>query len=117
MRRLWLLVLLAGCASAGVSRPQVKRTLLVENHTGTHVGVYVDGTKIGTATAGRNCIRLPGSVGFGDVNLTFSPTAWPSVSIRERLLSYEHWRVRLNSQHPSGLTYDVLSLMPVTEGC
>jgi len=123
MKRFLLLattVLLMGpsCVTPGQTvRSESDQTLMVYNGTGTHIGVYVDGTKIGTATAGRNCLTIPRALPQGPVRIRFNATAWPPVEIEERLQSYQHWEVDLDSPYPQGLVYDVLSLKPAAQGC
>ena len=89
-------------------------TLLVENASGDHIAVRLNGFRLGTATGGRNCIPIPKVV--GKIMLEFDPVgmdsqlAWP-VHLGESL----HWRVRLE---PGGkLKYDLPFLTPAESSC
>ncbi len=89
-------------------------TLLVENTSGEHIAVRLNGFRLGTATSGRNCIEIPQTV--GEIVLEFVPLgtrpqlAWP-VRLEESL----HWRVRVG---PGGrLKYDLTALTPAESGC
>ena len=89
-------------------------TLLVENASGDHIAVRLNGFRLGTATGGRNCIPIPKAV--GKIVLEFDPVgmdsqlAWP-VHLGESL----HWRVRLE---PGGtLKYDLSFLTPAESSC
>ena len=89
-------------------------TLLVENASGDHITVRLNGFRLGTATGGRNCIQIPQLV--GQLLLEFDPVgmdpqlAWP-VYLEESL----HWRVSIE---PGGrLKYDLSSLTPAVRSC
>ena len=89
-------------------------TLLVENASGNHIAVRLNGFRLGTANAGRNCIQIPRTA--GEIVLEFVPVgmrpqlAWP-IHLREGL----HWRVTVG---PGGtLKYDLSSLTPAESGC
>ncbi len=89
-------------------------TLLVENASGNHVAVRLNGFRLGTATAGRNCIQIPRTA--GEIVLELVPVgmppqlAWP-IHLGESL----HWRVTVG---PGGtLKYDLSSLTPAESGC
>ena len=124
LKRLTLILLVAlvascaACATAGRSTvpTQQDRTLMVWNGTGTHIKVYIDGFKIGTATAGKNCLSMPPALPGGQVEVRFDATGWPPVSIQENIRSHDHWRVKFDSPYPRGMVYDVLSLMPDRSG-
>lgn len=89
-------------------------TLLVDNRSGSQVAVYLDGMRIGTATAGRTCIRIPKTL--GELGMVFAPTGsagfpGPIAYLQES----RHWRVELTP----GVTikYDVIGLTPSHESC
>ncbi len=89
-------------------------TLLVENTSGDPIAVRLNGFRLGTATSGRNCIRLPRTV--GEIVLEFVPLgrhqqlAFP-IHLGESL----HWRVRVG---PGGwLKYDLTSMTPAESSC
>ena len=89
-------------------------TLLVENASGDHIAVRLNGFRLGTATGGRNCILIPQV--FGEIVLEFVPLgtrpqfAWP-VHLGESL----HWRVRIE---PGGrLKHDLSFLTPAESSC
>jgi hypothetical protein len=79
MYRLFLALSLAlvtscvACATqggAGRSPSPDTQTLALYNGTGTHIKVYIDGTKVGTATAGRNCLTIPRVLRSGQLGCT-----------------------------------------------
>ncbi len=89
-------------------------TLLVENASGDHIAIRLNGFRLGTATGGRNCILIPPV--FGEIVLEFVPLgtrsqfAWP-VHLAESL----HWRVRIE---PGGrLEHDLSFLTPAESSC
>lgn len=89
-------------------------TLLVENRSGGQVSVYLDGMRIGTATNGRSCIRIPKTL--GELRLVFAPTgsrgfAGPIAYLEES----RHWRVELTPG--VSMKYDVIGMEPVPESC
>jgi len=89
-------------------------TLLVENRSGYQVGVYLDGTRIGTATTGRSCIRIPKTL--GELRLVFaSPGSQGFAGPVAYLQESRHWRVKIMP----GVTikYDVLGMRPTHESC
>lgn len=107
-----------GCAPRPASAPEPARpdvpTLMVDNRSGYQVGVYLDGTRIGTATTGESCIRIPQSQ--GELRLVFAPTGLPPVlGPIAYLQESRHWQVELKP----GVTmkYDVLGLAPAAESC
>ena len=134
----FLILFLSACATAGgsarlegapgrdyVSAPisSVERadrsdswmpTLLVENASGAHIAVRLNGFRLGTATGGHNCILIPQLV--GEIMLEFDPvgldpqTAWP-VYLEESL----HWRVGV--EPGDRLKYDLSSLTPAESSC
>ncbi len=89
-------------------------TLLVENASGEHIAVRLNGFRLGTATRGRNCVLIPQLV--GEITLEFAPVgmdpqlAWP-VYLEESL----HWRVRV--EPGDRLKYDLGSLTPAESSC
>ena len=89
-------------------------TLLVENASGDHIAVRLNGFRLGTATGGRNCILIPQLV--GEIMLEFDPVGmdpqltWP-VSLDESL----HWRVSV--EPGDRLKYDLSSLRPAESSC
>ncbi len=89
-------------------------TLLVENTSGDHIAVRLNGFRLGTATSGRNCIEIPQTV--GEIVLEFVPLgtppqlAWP-IHLGESL----HWRVTVGPG--SRLKYDLTALTPAESGC
>ncbi len=89
-------------------------TLLVENTSGDHIAVRLNGFRLGTATSGRNCIEIPQTV--GEIVLEFVPLgtrpqlAWP-VHLGESL----HWRVRVGPG--DRLKYDLTALTPAESSC
>ncbi len=89
-------------------------TLLVENASGGHIAVRLNGFRLGTATGGRNCMLIPQLV--GEIVLEFDPVgmdpqlAWP-VSLTESL----HWRVSV--EPGDRLKYDLSSLTPAESSC
>ncbi len=89
-------------------------TLLVENTSGDHIAVRLNGFRLGTATGGRNCILIPPV--FGEIVLEFVPLgtrpqfAWP-VHLGESL----HWRVSV--EPGDRLKYDLSSLTPAESSC
>lgn len=89
-------------------------TLLVENRSGYQVAIRMNGRRVGTATPGRTCLRLPGLV--GELRLEFVALAHrghqaPVAFFEESA----HWAVELNP----GVTikYEVLSLTPQRRSC
>ncbi len=89
-------------------------TLLVENASGDHITVRLNGFRLGTATGGRNCLLIPRIV--GQIMLEFDPVgmdpqlAWPAY-LEESL----HWRISIE---PGGaLKYDLASLRPAESSC
>ena len=89
-------------------------TLLVENASGDPITVRLNGTTLGTATAGRSCMLIPLNVGemvFEFVPVGMDPQlAWP-VQMRES----RHWRVNVG---PGGtLKRDLSSLAPAESSC
>ena len=89
-------------------------TLLVENASGDHIAVRLNGFRLGTATGGRNCLLIPRLV--GEMMLEFDPVgmdaqlAWP-ISLTESL----HWRVSV--EPGDRLKYDLSSLTPAEGSC
>ncbi len=89
-------------------------TLLVENASGDHITVRLNGFRLGTATGGRNCILIPQIV--GEIRLEFDPVgmdpqlAWP-VHLEESL----HWRVSL--EPGDRLEYDLSTLRAAASSC
>ena len=89
-------------------------TLLVENASGNHIAVRLNGFRLGTATAGRTCMRIPRTV--GEIVLEFvsfgmrPELAWP-VHLGESL----HWRVRVGPG--DRLRYVLGSLTPAEGSC
>jgi hypothetical protein len=89
-------------------------SLVVENGSGHPVAVRLDNRRIGTATPGRTCIRIPQII--GEMHLRFvaigtSGYEAPIVFLEES----RHWQVVLRP----GVTikYDVLSLSPRRTSC
>ncbi len=89
-------------------------TLLVENTSGDHIAVRLNGFRLGTATSGRNCIQIPQTV--GEIVLEFVPLGThPQLAFPIHLGQSLHWRVRVG---PGGrLKYDLTSLTPAESGC
>ena len=89
-------------------------TLLVENASGDHITVRLNGFRLGTATGGRNCMLIPQVV--GQIRLEFDPVgmdpqlAWP-VYLEES----SHWRVSI--EPGDRLEYDLSSLRPAEGSC
>ena len=89
-------------------------TLLVENASGDHITVRLNGFRLGTATGGRSCIQIPQLV--GQIRLEFDPVgtdpqlAWP-VYLEES----SHWRVSI--EPGDRLEYDLSSLRPAEGSC
>ena len=89
-------------------------TLLVENTSGHHIAVRLNGFRLGTATGGRSC--MPISRLAGEITLEFDPAgvdpelAWP-IHLGESL----HWRVRIGPG--VRLKYDLGSLAPAESSC
>ncbi len=89
-------------------------TLLVENASGDHITVRLNGFRLGTATGGRNCLLIPQIV--GQIRLEFDPVgmdpqlAWP-VYLEES----SHWRVSI--EPGDRLEYDLSSLRPAERSC
>jgi len=98
----------------GDRRESWRPTLLVENYSGEHIAVRVNGFRIGTAAGGRTCISIPQVI--GPVAVEFAPlgsdpqTAWPV-----HLASSSHWRVELRPGNR--LKYDVQWVRPAANGC
>ncbi len=89
-------------------------TLLVENSSGEQIAVRVNGSRVGTATGGRTCIRIPRVM--GPLVLEFDPVGTDSeLALPVYLESSIHWKVEVRPG-PT-LKYDVLSMMPAENGC
>ena len=89
-------------------------TLLVENSSGGHIAVRLNGFRLGTATAGRSCIQLPLTV--GEILLEFVPLATsPQVAWPIHLGESSHWRVSVGPGER--LKYDLGSLRPAQRSC
>ena len=89
-------------------------TLLVENSSGYHIAVRMNGDRSGTATQGRTCIPIPqlaGPIDLEFVALGMAPLLAWSVYLEES----PHWQI----QFRPGVTikYDVLSLSPTDRSC
>lgn len=108
---MWCVLILAVIAGAA---PQERRTLFVRNHSGDHVGIYYDGRRIGTATAGDNCFVLPQQMARGQ--LVFHPVGGKSVAVPRELYieSQPNWGVVLN---PYSLFWDLQALQPMNGPC
>ncbi len=112
-----------GPDGAGVSIMNARRvegagssfsSLLVENRSGYQVAVRLNGVRLGTATYGRTCIRVPKTV--GEMQLEFVPVGMAAQLAPLVYLEWSsHWRVELTP----GVTlkYDVLSLAPSHGSC
>ena len=89
-------------------------TLLVENASGRHIAVRLNGFRMGTASGGRNCIQIPQTV--GKIVLEFVPLGMrPQLARPVYLVESLHWRVRVG---PGGtLKHDLSSLTPVESSC
>ena len=89
-------------------------TLLVDNASGDHIAVRVNGFRLGTATGGRNCILIPQV--FGEIVLEFVPLGThPQFALPVHLGESLHWRVRVG---PGGrLKYDLSFLTPAESSC
>jgi hypothetical protein len=118
LRTLALLTVLMWCVGVLAvlmgARQQERRTLYVRNFSGDHVGIYYDGRRIGTATAGDNCFVLPRQSSRGE--LVFHPVGGKSIAVPRELYieSHPHWGVEL---HPYSLYWDLQSLQPMREAC
>ncbi len=89
-------------------------TLLVENNSGDHIAVRLNGFRLGTVTAGRNCIQIPQTV--GEIVLEFDPLgARPQFTLPVYVGESLHWRVRLGPG--DRLKYDLGSLTPAESSC
>ena len=86
----------------------------MENASGAHIAVRLNGFRLGTATGGHNCILIPQLV--GEIMLEFDPVGmdpqltWP-VSLDESL----HWRISV--EPGDRLKYDLSSLRPAESSC
>ena len=121
-----LLVLFSGgaCATGGGSSPSSSvesdrfdswiPSLLVENASGDPITVRLNGTTLGTATAGRSCLLIPLNV--GEIVVEFVPAgmdpllAWPV-----HLDDSRHWRVSVGTN--GTLKQDLSSLTPAESTC
>ena len=111
----------AGEAQAGVgwettaSRDRSRfASLYVDNRSGRHVTVRLNGRRVGTATRGRTCIRIPQMA--GELRLEFAAHGERAFSAPIVFLEESaHWGVEFRP----GITikYDVLSLGPRRDGC
>ena len=89
-------------------------TLLVENALGRHIAVRLNGFRLGTATGGRSCIRIPQTV--GEIALEFVPLGMdPQLAWPVHLLESSHWRVKVGL----GVTLrnDLFLLTPAESSC
>ncbi len=89
-------------------------TLLVENASGNQIAIRLNGVRLGTATGGRNCIRIPQTV--REIVLEFAPVGLrPEFAFPIHLGEGLHWRVRVG---PGGtLKYDLAALTPAERSC
>lgn len=104
----------AGTPEEGPGDVDAFPTLLVENTSGYQITVYLGGRRLGTATRGRRCLRMPQMA--GELRLTF--VAHDGRGYRAPIAFLEesrHWRVEFRP----GVTikYDVLSLKPRRSAC
>jgi len=89
-------------------------TLLVENASGDPITVRLNGTTLGTATAGRSCMLIPLNVGemvFEFVPVGMDPQLARPVHLEESL----HWRVEVGRR--GTLEHDLSSLKPAAGSC
>jgi len=103
---LFLTLFITACIAAGMALRGPEATLLVENLTGSHVRVYVDGRWAGTVTGIIDCIYFD-HLQQGFNLITFKETGRPAYPAPEvPLNTSEGWFIRL-AQQPR---FDVLSL-------
>ncbi len=89
-------------------------TLLVENASGDHITVRLNGFRLGTATGGRNCILIPQVV--GQIRLEFDPVGMdPQLAWPVYLEKSSHWRVSIGPG--DRLEYDLSWLTPAESSC
>ena len=89
-------------------------TLLVDNTSGSQITVYSNGRRLGTATRGRSCLRIPQMV--GELHLDF--VAHHTHGYRAPIAFLEesrHWRIAFRPG--VSIKYDVLSLAPTRTSC
>ncbi len=89
-------------------------TLLVDNVSGDHFTVRLNGLTLGTAGAGRSCLLVPMEV--GDVVLEFVPVGMdPQLARPVQLGQSLHWRVEVGRRTTLG--HDLFSLKPAASSC
>ncbi len=89
-------------------------TLLVENASGDPITVRLNGTTLGTATTGRNCILIPLNV--GEIVLEFVPVGMdPQLAWPVHLSESRHWSVNVGPGDT--LKRDLSSLAPAESTC
>ncbi len=119
------LILFSGaCATAGGPSPTSSvdadrfdswiPTLLVENASGDPIAVRLNGTTLGTATVGRNCMLIPLNV--GEIVFEFVPVGMdPELAWPVHLEQSRHWHVNVGPGDT--LKRDLSSLAPAESSC
>ncbi len=89
-------------------------TLLVENGSGNHIAIRLNGVRLGTATGGRNCIRIPQTA--REIVLEFVPVGMPpQFAFPFHLGEGLHWRVSVGPG--DALKYELAALTPAERSC
>ena len=102
-----VLIIIACAGTISLAKSQYP-TLLVVNHSGEFVRVYVDGLRVATVASSKECIILRSLSRSYNV-ISFSSVIREKVfAPEEQLYSFDGWQITLSRNWK----FDVLSLQP-----